>query len=349
MPNFCKNTSIFIIIITAILLAAMMTLVIEVSQQSINQGFDFNNALIHFSFNSFYLVWLFLLWSACLCMIGRFKPNLSSPFAVCFIVCLFAFVVYEIVIQLSFMGSLNGSRLIQLNIAAIIFLGLSIRGLQISGIYSQRSRLDLQNKLSALQAKIEPHFLFNSLNTIAELTHINPKHAESAIDSLAMILRSNLKDDNLFHSLEEETKLCENYLELEQWRLGNKLSSELNISDTAKSAIVPKLLLQPLIENAVRHGIAPFVHGGKLTTKISTKQKVLLIHIHNTTSEKNAISHEELESKNKGHGIAIENTRERLFVIYDDQYKIKAQQSRNSYDVKIEMPKIPPRQIALPS
>ena len=151
------------------------------------------------------------------------------------------------------------------------------------------------------------------LNTIAELTHIEPKHAESAIGYLATILRSNLKDDKVFHSLEEEIKLCENYIKLEKWRLGDKISTSIEIDPKSKTAIIPKLLIQPLIENAIRHGVAPFIHGGKVEVSSSSEGKTLTINIHNTTSSKNSVSDSDLEHKNKGHGIAVNNTRERPF------------------------------------
>lgn len=334
MQNFCKNTSILIIVIVAILIAAAVSLLTA-----------FN--LTNFGLTSFYIVWLFLIWAVCLCLTGKLKCGTSLKFIYSFVLCLAAFILYEIVAQKIYLDDFQLDRLLRFGLIAFIFIALSLRGLQLTGIYSERSRSEVQNKLNALQARIEPHFLFNSLNTIAELTHIDPKLAESAIDSLATILRSNLKDDKMFHSLEEEILLCEKYIELEKWRLDEKLETLISLDPSAKSAIVPKLIIQPLVENAIKHGISPFIHGGKVQININEKAQKIIINIHNTTSKQNSLTDKDLEYKNEGHGVAIANTRERLFVVYDDKYKIKASQSQNSYKVAIEIPKTPPKQIAV--
>jgi len=334
MPNFCKNTSIFIIVITAILIATAVTLL---------TSFD----LLTFSLTSFYIVWLFLLWAVGLCLVGKLECKPTKRFIYSFILCMVVFIAYELVAQKIYFGTVNLDRLFRFSFISFIFIALTLRSLQLSGIYSKRSRNDLQNKFNALQARIEPHFLFNSLNTIAELTHVEPKMAESAIDSLATILRSNLKDDNMFHSLEDEISLCEKYIQLEKWRLDKRLTTSITVDSSAKSAIVPKLIVQPLVENAIKHGIAPFIHGGKVSIDIKTASRKIMINVLNTTSKKNSLTDQDLEYKNEGHGIAIDNTRERLFVVYDDKYKIKASQSQNSYNVTIEIPKTPPKQMAI--
>lgn len=344
MPNFCKNTSILIVVIIAVLLSAVVSLLNTTSPN-----------MTDFSMTSLYIVWLFIIWSACLCLIGRFNKNNyknnHTRYLLCLSACLIVFFIYELIIQKIYLNHFDPTRLTRHTIVSSLFLLSSLRGLQLVMIYSERSRADLQIKLSALQSKIEPHFLFNSLNTIAELTHINPQQAESAINSLATILRSNLKNDGAFHSAEDEIILCEKYIELEKWRLGEKLTTKLHISDDAKNAIIPKLIFQPLIENAVRHGVVPFTNGGKITINISHSGKQITAIINNTRTidnipiATNTKSASAQETPLQGHGIAINNVRERLFVIYDDRYRIKASQSGNSYQVEISFPSTPPKQL----
>ena len=340
MPHFCKNTSILIIVIVAVLMALLATL-LQGNQPSI----------IYFNLAGLYMVWLFLLWGLCICIVGKLKLKENWHFSLSVFSCLLLFICYEIIAQQIHAGNIDFKnldlwRLLRLSTVAFIFLLITLRTVQLTTIYSERSRADLQTRLSALQSKIEPHFLFNSLNTIAELTHSDPEQAESAIQSLSTILRSNLKDDDAFHSVEDELTLCEKYIELEKWRVGNRLKIMFKIDPFAQNAIIPKLLLQPIIENAIRHGIAPFVHGGNIDVAIRTKQKQLICSITNTITSKEAIP-DEHHNQLQGHGIAINNLRERLFVIYDDRYQIKARQSERRYYVELTLPTTPPKKIAL--
>jgi len=123
MPNFCKNTSIFIIVITAILIAAALTLL---------TSFD----LITFSLTSFYIVWLFLLWAGGLCVIGKLKYKSTQQFIYCFSVCIFIFIIYEFIVQQVYFGTVNLDRFFRYGLIALIFIALALRSLQLSGIYS---------------------------------------------------------------------------------------------------------------------------------------------------------------------------------------------------------------------
>ena len=335
MPNFCKNSTILIIVIFALLLALIATL-LQSEQPSLS----------YFNLAGLYIVWLFLFWGLCVCTVGRLKIANHWRYACCVATCLVVFFIYDCAAQYITTDVIDTWRLLRFGIIALIFLLIALRIVQLAAIYSERSRADLQTRLSALQSKIEPHFLFNSLNTIAELTHSDPALAESAIESLATILRSNLKDDDAFHSVEDEITLCEKYVELEKWRVGSRLDITFKVKASAKTAIIPKLLLQPLIENAIRHGIAPFQHGGNINISVINQKKQLICTIVNMIDSKEPVPdkhHHELQ----GHGIAINNLRERLFVIYDDSYNIKAKQSERKYFVELRLPTTPPKKIAL--
>jgi len=335
MPNFCKNSTILIIVIFALLVALIVAL-LQSEQPS----------LTYFNLAGLYMVWLFLFWSLCICTVGKLKLKDYWRYAYCVASCLTIFLAYDSFAQYITTDFIDVGRLFRFGVIALIFLLISLRVVQLANIYSERSRADLQTRLSALQSKIEPHFLFNSLNTIAELTHTDPKQAESAINSLATILRSNLKDDEAFHTVEDEITLCEKYIELEKWRIGQRLRITFTTASQAKTAIIPKLLFQPLIENAVRHGIAPFQYGGSIEVIINNHKKQLICAITNTVESKESIP-EEHHRELQGHGIAINNLRERLFVIYDDRYNIKAKQSNHSYHVELSLPMTPPKKIAL--
>ena len=209
-------------------------------------------------------------------------------------------------------------------------------------VFRARAQAETNSRIQALQARIEPHFLFNSLNTIAELTHQNPKHAEEAIQSLSSLIRSNLNDESFTHSLEDEIQFCKQYLQLEKWRLGERLKVvwDVQVEDAqTRKSMVPKVLIQPLIENAIIHGIAPNEDGGKLMIKMSKKKNMLKVTVKNTDKsiegEKNATFN---SRGTEGLGIALKNIKERLFVLYDDNHKYNVKRSNGVFAVSLELP-----------
>lgn len=307
---------------------------------------DTSPSIEYFNLAGLYTVWLFLMWGLCICLVGKLQLKDHWRYSLCILSCMIIFAIYDSFAQYVMNDNIDVWRLARYGAVALIFLSITLRTIQLTTIYSERSRADLQTKLSALQSKIEPHFLFNSLNTIAELSHSDPDQAESAIQSLSTILRSNLKDDDAFHSVEEEIHLCEKYIELEKWRIGERLKISFAVDNSAKSAIIPKLLFQPLIENAVRHGVSPFQQGGNIEVSIKHYKKQIICGITNFVSNKEAVP-EKHHVQLQGHGIAVNNVRERLFVIYDDKYQIKARQSEHRYYVELSLPRTPPKKIAL--
>lgn len=126
-------------------------------------------------------------------------------------------------------------------------------------------RLKTQAELASLQARINPHFLFNSLNTIASLITVNPQKAETAVEMLSKLLRFSLRSsESRVVQLTQEFEIVKTYLELEKIRLGNRISYELTISGDVSLVCLPGMLLQPLVENSIKHGLSTKVNGGKI-------------------------------------------------------------------------------------
>lgn len=178
-------------------------------------------------------------------------------------------------------------------------------------------RLKTQAELSALQAKINPHFLFNTLNSIASLISLDPSKAEMAVEKLSKLFRLTLD-----HSLKEEVllkdslKTVESYLELEQIRLGKRLRFDIQVEGDMSQTYVPGLLIQPLVENAVKYGISPSVEGGLIRIGIQLSE-YCTIEIENTGgpwSEK---------ASDSGHGLI--NIRERLALLYGENWAMEIQ------------------------
>lgn len=192
-------------------------------------------------------------------------------------------------------------------------------------------------RLSALRYQINPHFLFNSLNAVSTL--VLDGNAPAATRMLAQIgefLRTILDRDAMLETpLSQEIAFTQQYLAIEQTRLGGRLRTEVTIAPETWDALVPSLLLQPLVENAVRHGVAPFVEGGTIRIQSKLYGGHLQIGIRNS-----AISRARAEPLPKvAHGIGLTNTEERLKTLYDTDYKFALQYpAAGDCEVMVELP-----------
>jgi two-component system sensor histidine kinase AlgZ len=176
----------------------------------------------------------------------------------------------------------------------------------------QRSRLwqpvDANVRLAELQSRIRPHFLFNALNTALALVRVDPARAEGVLEDLAQLFRVALADAGASVSLDEEIDLAQRYLAIEQIRYGSRLQLHWDIDARVGRARVPPLVLQPLVENAVRHGIEPAMQGGRIWVQASLKRGQAVVLVSNTVPDAPSAP---------GHGIALHNVRERLRLLHD--------------------------------
>ncbi|HEY0562734.1 MAG TPA: histidine kinase [Methylophilus sp.] len=185
-------------------------------------------------------------------------------------------------------------------------------------------------RLQALQARIRPHFLFNSINAVLSLIRSQPKRAESALEDMADLFRVLMADNRDLVPLTQEIALSQQYLALEKIRLEDRLNVHWHIDDMPPDAWIPPLILQPLIENAVYHGIEPLVNGGDISIQIERKNSELLLTITNTyTAQKD---------HHQGNKMALKNIKERLLLHYDLEASLKAKATDNTYSVTIRLP-----------
>lgn len=190
-------------------------------------------------------------------------------------------------------------------------------------------------RLQALTARIRPHFLFNSLNAVLSLIRSDPRRAETALEELADLFRTLMRDHRELLPLADEIALCRQYLDLEKLRLGERLCVEWEIEDMPTDLKVPPLMLQPLLENAVYYGIEPSSEAGTIQIRFSRRRDSLHIDLSNPyLGGIDRIS---------GHGMALENIRERLALHYDIEASLKAGEfsgadGRREYRVHIELP-----------
>ena len=185
-------------------------------------------------------------------------------------------------------------------------------------------------RLAALNARIRPHFLFNSLNAVLSLIRARPQQAEAALESLSDLFRAAMRDPTDLVSLSEEIELCRQYLELENLRLGERLTVDWEIGPVSMVLPIPPLMLQPLLENAVYHGIEPSPTGGTVRVAITQSGDELRIVIANPTAGQ--VQHA------AGNQIALANIRERLALYYDLEARLETIAGDDSYEVRITLP-----------
>lgn len=185
-------------------------------------------------------------------------------------------------------------------------------------------------RLLALTARIRPHFLFNSLNGALGVLRANPRRAEEALEELADLFRALMQDNRELIPLSDEIALCERYLSLESLRLGERLRVVWQRDAAAEAALVPPFLLQPLVENAVFHGIEPGVGPGTVSITIARRGPVVHIEIANPLPDP--------ASQQPGNRMALDNIRERLMLFYDLEATLDTQQGPDAYRVRIVLP-----------
>jgi two-component system LytT family sensor kinase len=192
--------------------------------------------------------------------------------------------------------------------AAVVEHVEQLRGIQMQGLVSQA-------ELKALQAQINPHFLFNSLNTLYGTIDRGNGEARRLVLNLADVFRYLLRSDRTLIEIEEELRIVRAYLEIEQLRLGVKLRTEINVDDAALRATIPLLSVQPLVENAVKHGVAPRTGGGFVRLDITSRRDVLTVTVSNS-GECDSIA---LTAAGAQGGIGLANVRRRLELCYGDE------------------------------
>lgn len=217
----------------------------------------------------------------------------------------------------------------------VILVGLATSvGLRYQYIQYQRrlqARAESAARIEALQARMKPHFLFNSLNALANLVRKDPGMAEGMILDLAEVFRAILKKDTQLTSLQQEIELSKQYLNIEKIRLGERLQVDWFLDEEMLGALIPPLSLQPLIENAIRHGIEPNPDGGRLYIACHPDhlQKIVL-SVRNTTNEATGSS--------AGNRMALDNLRSRLRSFFGEEGKLLNCIIDGDYVVRIVIP-----------
>jgi len=187
-------------------------------------------------------------------------------------------------------------------------------------------------RLAELQSRIRPHFLFNTLNSAIALVRDEPAKAEAVLEDLSDLFRHALADRQDSATLRQEIELARRYLEIEQVRFGKRLRVEWSLDERADGARLPPLILQPLVENAVKHGVEPSAQGAQVRISTRARGQMALIKVTNTVPAGQGEA---------GHGIALNNVRDRLRLLHDLQGGFRTALVNDVYQARIEVPLSP--------
>ena len=207
-------------------------------------------------------------------------------------------------------------------LAAVMFQWLHLRA---------KATLPAETKarLAELQSRIRPHFLFNTLNTALALVRLDPGRAEGVLEDLAELFRVAITDSGESVTLAEEVELARRYLAIEQIRFGDRLQVTWDLEPGAAAARMPPLLLQPLVENAVRHGVEPSPEGGAIRVRTRVKHGRAVVTIANSVPD---------AASRPGNGMALQNVRERLRLMHDVAAQFDARRGPDAFRVQIVVP-----------
>lgn len=291
---------------------------------------------------SVYLQWIGVCSAAALCLVGRYAGRLGARGVVA--VSYAALVAVTLAItEITFVaGRFTGIAPLVENVTHADFLwrsvgisavvsALALRYFWLRASWQLRAEAEVRARLEALQARIEPHFLFNSLNSIASLIAIRPAAAEDAIEDLAALLRARLsRDSPELVRLEDELTLIEAYVRIEKLRLDERLTLDWRIAPETRSCLIPALCLQPLVENAIGHGVARLPEGGRVVITAQLAGERLQLRVTNPVDGHTAYA--------PGNRQALVNIEQRLALRYDKCAQLLTMQEQKLFCVDLIIP-----------
>lgn len=331
LPDLCNRQSILFLV----LIAELLVFVLVLMDSGIT---DFGWAQL--GLTSLFVQWLALSSAVILCRLRGIMSTISVALATS--------MAYSIVILLTLVLSLISVWLMQgpdfqwrdaewdtvirnLVISSII-TGLIFRYLYLQQQFTLQKHAELRARIQALQSRIRPHFLFNSMNIIASLVSVDPELAESVVEDLSALFRASLSDTQAGQVLlDEELDLCERYIRIETLRLDDRLKVEWDVQVDPSAVTIPLLTLQPLLENAIYHGIQPLPTGGVVTVTIVNQGGILTIKVQNPLVKNN-------NQHSTGNKMALENIRSRLQAIYGNRARVESTTENERFEISVSYP-----------
>jgi two-component system sensor histidine kinase AlgZ len=330
LPSFCEVRMVFAVVVIAELFAIVLLLAGNPRDPWSELGIA-----------SLFIQWIALSSAAVLCLarpllmrLSDIAAALTSYLLLMLTTAIVSEVAYRFGIQNQNLDSVGHAGFLFRNLAISAILGaLVLRYLYVRHQWRQQVRAEAEARVEALQARIRPHFLFNSLNSIAALTRSDPERAEQAVQDLSDLFRVSLRTASERVMLEEELDLARRYLSMESLRLGDRLQVEWSIDRLPRKRLVPSLIIQPLLENAVYHGIEMLPGGGRILVSGAAEGRRINIVIRNPRATGSAEAHR------KGNRIALDNIRLRLQLAFGNQSGVALREDGDEFETTLYFPR----------
>ena len=338
-PNFCRPGSIFGLMVLSELVVVIMALA---------PGRMLEDPLRHLAVSSLFVQWVALMCATALCGLRPWlsragvRAGLGLAYLLVLLIAAAATLSAVWVDRFAGLGLTLPGPPIQRIVGKNLLIAALVAAAALRYFYVQQQwRADLQARtkarIKALQARIRPHFLFNSMNTIASLIRTRPEVAERTVEDLSELFRAALSSPATDSTLGQELALCRRYLAIEQLRLGDRLRLNWHADGLPVGESLPSLILQPLFENAVYHGIQPLPEGGEIDVTAGYDDDSWWICIANPLTDNGAAQ--------PGHGFALSNIRERLEHRFARRAKLVIERLDSGFAVTVTVPRrgaIPP-------
>lgn len=331
LPNLCSGYAVLVVIVIAELMAIVLSLMSSYYQPL---------SLSQFALSSFFMQWVGLTSAALLCWSRPGLNRLAMSWQALLVVLLVAAdtLFFGVLFQLArhwvmgaalWSGLLSGDVLRNVLIASIL-TGMTVRYFYVQEELQRRRESELKARIQALQSRIRPHFLFNSMNIISSLIALDPDMAERVVQELSQLFRASLREGSEQVTLGEELELCRHYAHIEQLRLGPRLALEWRLDEALSQQKIPLLTLQPLLENAIYHGVQPRPEGGRVLVETRCRDGQLEVCISNPLALEQA--------RHPGNRMAQENVRHRLQALYGRDGGLEVLPTATQYRVMVRYP-----------
>ena len=331
LPDLCRGEGLF----AAVVIAELLSLLIVLARGGL-YPFDWRSL----GQVSMLALWITLLSALVLCVTRQLLAELGhvgaalASFAVILLVSALCSGVGGWLLWYWVPGAISDDfglwSVLESVLIAAIPAGILLRYLYLQQQLRLQQRAELESRIQALQSRIRPHFLFNSMNMIASLIATDPDKAEQVVEDLSDLFRHALTDSNTLIPLREELSLSRRYLALEQLRLGERLSAVWEIGDYGTGVQIPCLTIQPVLENAVYHGIQLIPEGGQVTIKVHRTDNWIHIDVINPRNPR--MQH------NKGNRMAMSNIHTRLEAHFGPTASVQAEVDDLHYVTRIRYP-----------
>jgi len=337
LPDFCRAQS----VLAVILIAALVALLFTLARHGISASFWTDLARI-----ALFLLWVALgtaaVWCAARGLLSRQDVLAGSTVALALALAVTALVTeaawwFEDYTRRSLGAGPPGPAALHLQVmlrnlaVCTIAAGIALRYFYVAHQWQANVEAEAQSRVRALQARIRPHFLFNSMNTIASLTRSDPKLAEQAIGDLSDLFRASLREHRERIPLANEIEIARAYERIERLRLGARLTVDWQLDDVPMDAPVPALILQPLLENAVYHGIEPLERGGTIRVAGRRDGRQVVLTIDNPVAPR-------VVARRTGHRIGLDNVRQRLELMFHGEAEVEVIEAPERFVVTLRFP-----------